>query len=78
MYSGSGAAVSGDSALTDSGTTLSYSGSGGISATAGNVQREPDGEWTADGGGAVDGEFAGSGNGDERGGGGDVRAGNFE
>lgn len=35
MYSGSGAAVSGDSALTDSGTTLSYSGSGGISATAG-------------------------------------------
>lgn len=36
MYSGSGAAVSGDSALTDSGTVLSYGGSGGISTTAGS------------------------------------------
>src|SRR5258708_11755973 len=35
MYSGTGAAVSGDSALTDSGTTLNYSGSGGISAPSG-------------------------------------------
>jgi len=35
MYSGSGAAVSGDSGLTDSGTILSYSGSGGIAAAAG-------------------------------------------
>ncbi len=35
MYSGSGTAVSGDNALTDSGTVLNYSGSGGISATAG-------------------------------------------
>jgi len=35
MYSGSGAAVSGDSVLTDSGTVLNYAGSGGIAATAG-------------------------------------------
>jgi hypothetical protein len=35
MYSGTGTAVSGDSALTDNGTTLSYAGSGGIAATAG-------------------------------------------
>ena len=35
MYSGSGAAVSGDSALTDSGTVLNYGGSGGIAATSG-------------------------------------------
>ena len=35
MYSGSGTAVSGDSALTDSGTTLNYAGSGGITATSG-------------------------------------------
>jgi hypothetical protein len=36
MYSGSGAAVSGDSSLTDNGTTLSYLGAGGIGAAAGN------------------------------------------
>ena len=35
MYSTSAAAVSGDSALTDSGTILNYAGSGGISAVAG-------------------------------------------
>jgi hypothetical protein len=35
MYAGSGAAVSGDSTLTDNGTVLNYLGSGGISATAG-------------------------------------------
>ncbi|MGO9086550.1 MAG: beta strand repeat-containing protein [Candidatus Sulfotelmatobacter sp.] len=35
MYSGNGTAVSGDSALMDNGTTLNYSGSGGIAATAG-------------------------------------------
>jgi hypothetical protein len=35
MYSGSGTAVSGDTALTDSGTTLNYAGSGGITATSG-------------------------------------------
>src|SRR5258708_35923923 len=35
MYSGTGAAVSGDSALTDSGTTLNYSGSGGLLAPSG-------------------------------------------
>jgi len=35
MYSGSGAAVSGDSALTDSGTVLNYAGSGGMAATSG-------------------------------------------
>ena len=35
MYAGSGATVSGDGALTDNGTLLNYSGSGGISATAG-------------------------------------------
>lgn len=35
MYSGSGAAVSGDGVLTDSGTVLSYAGSGGIAATSG-------------------------------------------
>jgi len=35
MYSASGAAVSGDSALTDSGTVLNYAGSGGITAASG-------------------------------------------
>lgn len=35
MYSANGAAVSGDSALTDNGSTLNYSGSNGISAAAG-------------------------------------------
>ena len=35
MYPANGAVVSGDAALTDSGTTLSYSGSNGISAAAG-------------------------------------------
>jgi hypothetical protein len=35
LYAGSGAAVSGDSALTDSGTTLNYAGSGGITAATG-------------------------------------------
>jgi len=35
MYSGSGTAVSGDSTLTDNGTTLSYGGSGGITAASG-------------------------------------------
>ena len=35
MYSGNGTAVSGDSQLTDSGTVLSYAGSGGISAATG-------------------------------------------
>jgi len=34
MYSASGAAVSGDSALTDSGTVLNYAGSGGVAATS--------------------------------------------
>src|SRR6202040_2677765 len=36
MYPGNGAAVSGDSGLTDSGTTLNYAGSNGISAAAGS------------------------------------------
>src|SRR5260370_22606041 len=35
MYSANGAAVSGDSGLTDSGSTLNYAGSNGISAAAG-------------------------------------------
>ena len=35
MYSVSGAAVSGDSGLTDNGTTLTYTGSNGIAATSG-------------------------------------------
>ena len=35
MYGANGTAVSGDSALTDSGTTLNYSGSGGIAASSG-------------------------------------------
>src|SRR5260370_34233941 len=35
MYLGTGTAVSGDSSLTDSGTTLNYSGSGGIAAPSG-------------------------------------------
>jgi hypothetical protein len=35
VYSGTGAAVSGDSSLTDNGTTLSYGGTGGISAASG-------------------------------------------
>jgi len=35
MYSGNGTAVSGDSALTDDGTTLNYSGTGGVSAATG-------------------------------------------
>jgi hypothetical protein len=34
MYSASGVAVSGDSALTDSGTVLNYAGSGGVAATS--------------------------------------------
>ena len=36
MYPANGAAVSGDASLTDSGSTLNYSGSNGISAAAGN------------------------------------------
>jgi hypothetical protein len=36
MYSGSGTAVSGDAGLTDNGTTLNYTGSGGIAAATGN------------------------------------------
>lgn len=35
MYSGSGTAVSGDATLSDNGTTLNYSGSGGIAAATG-------------------------------------------
>ncbi len=35
IYSGNGASVSGDAGLTDNGTTLSYSGSGGVAATTG-------------------------------------------
>lgn len=35
LYSASGTTVSGDSGLTDNGTTLNYAGSAGISATAG-------------------------------------------
>jgi hypothetical protein len=35
LYPGSGAAVSGDSALTDNGTTLNYGGVGGIAAASG-------------------------------------------
>ena len=35
MYSGNGTTVSGDSALTDDGTTLNYGGSGGIAASTG-------------------------------------------
>ena len=35
MYAGNGTAVSGDSELTDSGATLSYTGSGGIATTSG-------------------------------------------
>ena len=35
LYSGTGAAVSGDSGLTDNGTTLNYGGIGGISAASG-------------------------------------------
>jgi hypothetical protein len=35
FYSGSGTAVSGDGGLTDNGTTLNYSGTGGISAASG-------------------------------------------
>jgi hypothetical protein len=37
MYSGMGAAVSGDSALTDNGTMLNYTGSGGIAAASASV-----------------------------------------
>jgi hypothetical protein len=36
LYAANGAAVSGDSGLTDSGSTLTYSGSNGIAATAGS------------------------------------------
>ena len=36
MYPANGAAVSGDSGLTDNGSTLNYTGSNGISAAAGN------------------------------------------
>jgi hypothetical protein len=35
MYAANGTAVSGDSGLTDNGTTLTYTGSGGISAAVG-------------------------------------------
>ncbi len=35
MYAGNGTAVSGDSALTDNGTTLNYTGSGGVTASSG-------------------------------------------
>ena len=35
MYGSSGTAVSGDGGLTDNGTTLNYSGSGGVSTTSG-------------------------------------------
>ena len=35
LYGSTGTAVSGDSALSDSGTTLSYSGTGGVSASSG-------------------------------------------
>jgi hypothetical protein len=37
MYGANGTAVSGDSALTDNGTTLNYTGTGGISASSGNL-----------------------------------------
>jgi hypothetical protein len=54
MYSASGAAVSGDSGLTDNGSTLSYTGSNGISANGGtfngnltvNGQLQVAGPWT--------------------------------
>jgi hypothetical protein len=36
MYTGNGTAVSGDGELTDSGATLNYTGSGGISTTSGS------------------------------------------
>jgi hypothetical protein len=36
MYAGNGTAVSGDATLTDTGSTLNYTGSNGISAAAGN------------------------------------------
>ena len=36
LYSGTGTAISGDSGLTDNGTTLNYAGTGGIAATTGN------------------------------------------
>ena len=36
LYSGSGTTVSGDSGLTDTGTTLNYAGTGGISAASGS------------------------------------------
>ena len=56
MYSLSGVAVSGDSALTDTGTVLSYSGSGGIASTTGtfsgnlivNGQLQVAGPWMID------------------------------
>src|SRR5580704_10745473 len=35
MYAANGASVSGDSGLTDSGSTLTYSGSNGIAASSG-------------------------------------------
>ena len=78
MYAANGAAVSGDSGLTDNGTTLNYAGSNGISATAGTFSGNCDGERTVAGGGSVDGEFADSGNGDGGGGSGDFGAGNLE
>jgi len=40
MYAANGAAVSGDSALTDSGSTLTYTGSNGITAASGAFRRE--------------------------------------
>jgi hypothetical protein len=39
MYAGTGTAVTGDSALTDNGTTLNYSGSGGLTASSGTFSR---------------------------------------
>ena len=53
MYSGNGSAVNGDSTLMDNGTTLNYSGTGGIATTSGtfsgnlavNGQLEVAGPW---------------------------------
>lgn len=43
MYAANGSAVSGDSQLTDSGTVLGYSGSGGIAAASGNFSGQVSG-----------------------------------
>jgi len=56
MYSANAAAVSGDSALTDNGSTLSYVGTGGISATGGAFS----GNVTAGGISASAGTFSGN------------------